>query len=393
MYKYLYKRDNKSKVRVVTLILTNYNLQDGEFYTITGESGLLGGKQVKRPMVTIDRGKVKRSIKEQAELEYDSLIKSYLDKGYKTSEQLNINDINNIKEVNEKVPMENLDQNGAKKPMLAKNYRDVANFDWKKTWYCSYKYDGVRSMVFLRDGKIVTSSRGGQDYNIAATHIINDIFVKELFKYHPNVILDGELYIHGKPLSYISGLCRLEELDPKHEELQFHCYDIVDETKIFVERLEIIKELRKWVHPKSKLKFVIHIPDSGKDSIMERHNIAVQEGYEGLILRDPLKPYKCGSRDRMFKIKEFSDAEFTILGIVDGLRDEDMCFLMETDEGHIFKAKPKGDRALKTWYKEHVNELIGQKGTVKYFGFTNTDKPVPNLPVFITVRNKKDIND
>jgi hypothetical protein len=129
MHKYLYKRDNKSKVRVVTLILTNYNLQDGEFYTITGEGGLLGGKQVKRPTVTIDRGKVKRSIKEQAELEYDSLIKSYLDKGYKTSEQLNINDVNNIKEVNEKVPMENLDQNGAKKPMLAKNYRDVANFD------------------------------------------------------------------------------------------------------------------------------------------------------------------------------------------------------------------------------------------------------------------------
>lgn len=129
MHKYLYKRDNKSKVRVVTLILTEYNLPDGVFYTITGESGLIGGKQVKRPMITIDIGKVKRSIKEQAELEYNSLIKSYLDKGYKTSEQLNIIDINNIEEVNAKVPMENLDQNGSKKPMLAKNYRDVANFD------------------------------------------------------------------------------------------------------------------------------------------------------------------------------------------------------------------------------------------------------------------------
>ena len=133
MHKYLYKRDNKSKVRAVTLILTEYNLPDEVFYTITGESGLIGGKQVKRPMITIDIGKVKRSIKEQAELEYNSLIKSYLDKGYKTSEQLNIIDINNIEEVNAKVPMENLDQNGSKKPMLAKNYRDVANFDWNKT--------------------------------------------------------------------------------------------------------------------------------------------------------------------------------------------------------------------------------------------------------------------
>ena len=131
-------------------------------------------------------------------------------------------------------------------------------------------------MLFMRDGKIVTSSRGGQNYDIPATNIINDIFVKELFTHHSNVILDGELYIHGKPLSYISGLCRLEKLDPKHQDLEFHCYDIVDESKNFVDRLEIIKELRKWIHPKSKLKFVIHIADSGKDSIMERHNIAVQ---------------------------------------------------------------------------------------------------------------------
>lgn len=385
MIKYLYKRDNKSKIRVVSLILTRYNIPDGEFYTITGESGQNGGKQVKRPLIRIEFGRASRTIEQQAILEYNSIINSYLDKGYKTQEQLGIVNINDAVEVESKVPNINLDQNGALKPMLAKHYKDIPNFDWDKSYYASIKLDGTRSTIFMRNGKIVTSSRGGKNYDVPATYILNDPCVKAIFELYPDIILDGELYIHGKPLSYISGLCRLKELDPKHDELRFYCYDIVDESKTFIDRLEIIKSLP--IDPLSKLKIVEHYPLSGKDDIMNKHNQAIQDGYEGLILRDPLKTYKCGSRDRMFKVKEFTDDEFKILGIVDGLRDEDMCFLMETKEGYAFKAKPVGDRKLKTWYKEHINDLIGQMGTVKYFGYTTTDKPVPNLPVFKNVRN------
>lgn len=39
----------------------------------------------------------------------------------------------------------------------------------------------------------------------------------------------------------------------------------------------------------------------------------------------------------------------------------------------------------------HIKELIGKMGTVKYFGMTNTDHPVPNLPVFKSVRLDKDV--
>ena len=54
---------------------------------------------------------------------------------------------------------------------------------------------------------------------------------------------------------------------------------------------------------------------------------------------------------------------------------------MQTKEGYQFKAKPIGDRAQKQWYREHINELIGKMATVKHFGMTQTDTPVPNLPV------------
>lgn len=232
----------------------------------------------------------------------------------------------------------------------------------------------------MKDGKIQTSSRGGEDYNIAATYITEDSTTKEFFKRHPDIILDGELYIHGKPLNYISGLGRLETVDDRHKALTLYCYDIVDESKTFTERLILINQLKQ--EKTNKIIFIPHYEISGQSAIMDKHNEFVAQGYEGLVMRDPEGKYKCGGRDkRMVKVKVFTDSEFKIKGLVEGLRDEDMCFLMETKEGYEFKAKPIGTREEKQYYREHINELIGQMATVKYFGMTNTEHPVPNLPV------------
>ena len=139
---------------------------------------------------------------------------------------------------------------------------------------------------------------------------------------------------------------------------------------------------------------VDHVKVSSDDEINKLHDEWINEGYEGLVLRDPDMTYKCGARDRrMMKVKKFVDGEFTIKGLVEGLRDEDLCFLMETDDGNEFKAKPIGDRALKQWYRENIDSLINKKGTVKYFGFTETENPVPNLPVFKSVRIDKDLDE
>ena len=71
-----------------------------------------------------------------------------------------------------------------------------------------------------------------------------------------------------------------------------------------------------------------------------------------------------------------------------------LCYVAaQTDDGNEFKAKPIGDRALKQWYRENIDSLINKKGTVKYFGFTETENPVPNLPVFKSVRIDKDIDE
>ena len=389
----LITRDSKGKIRQIN-IACEWN-EKFQMYVITRSSGLYGGKFITQPNIEIIKGKVKRTITEQAELEYNSNIKNYLDKGYKKISDLGYTSIDEF-DPDKILSKEKTDANGAKKPMLCKVY-DASDSKTQKMpyWFISRKHDGLRAFLFMKDGEIKTSSRGGQDYDIATTYIKQDPFLLEVFNRYPNIILDGEIYRHGWNLSTISGLCRLESVDERHKELCFHCYDIVDEESTFNKRFAILQnlyQLRKINYPESKLVIVEHTIVRSNQEIMAAHNKFVAEGYEGAVIRDPNEVYKCGGRDRrMQKIKIFSDAEFKILGLVEGLRDEDMCFLMETSDGNQFKAKPIGTREDKQWYRDHIKELIGKMGTVKYFGMTNTEHPVPNLPVFKSVRLTKDI--
>ena len=184
-------------------------------------------------------------------------------------------------------------------------------------------------------------------------------------------------------------MCRLETLDPKHKELSFNCYDIVDETMNFINRLEILTDIRSKAPYDSKLQIVEHCYTKLED-IDAYHDKFISEGYEGAVIRDADMPYKSGGRDRrMQKLKRFSDLDAIITGISEGLRDEDFVFIMKLDNGIEFEAKPIGDRELKRWYRENLDNIIGEYGTVKYFNITPDGKP--NLPVFLRVRDKKDM--
>lgn len=175
----------------------------------------------------------------------------------------------------------------------------------------------------------------------------------------------------------------METLHEDHEQLNFYCYDIVDESKTFKERFDILMQMRDEIDNDSKLKIVDHYELKDLSEIDNYHDQFVADGYEGAVIRDAESKYNPGGRSRDWqKIKKFTDGEFEILGLVEGLREEDMCFLMKTKEGYEFKAKPIGTREDKQYYREHLNEMIGKMATVKYFGMTNTEQPVPNLPVW-----------
>lgn len=384
----LISRDSKGKIRQVNISCKWNNILKA--FVIERETGQYKGKLTKQPIIEIKKGKVKRTTEEQAQLEFNSHIKKYKDKGYKSISEFGYSSINDF-DPNKVFPNEVVDQAGVVKPMLCKVFDPSDNKNKNKNWYISRKLDGVRCILYYKDGQVKTSSRGGQNYDIAATFIRLDPFINQLFEANPNLKLDGELYRHGWTLNVVSGLCRLETLDTKHNELIFNCYDIVDETLSFSKRLNILNDLKSKKPIDSKLEIVDHYLIT-LDKIDEYHDIFVSEGFEGAVIRDANEVYKPGGRDRrMQKIKKFVDNEYEIVGLVEGLREEDMCFLMKTKEGYEFKAKPIGTREDKQHYRENISKMIGCMATVKHFGMTNTEQPVPNLPVWKALRDIKDI--
>ena len=138
--------------------------------------------------------------------------------------------------------------------------------------------------------------------------------------------------------------------------------------------------------PESKLVVIDHTPVQGIDEIMKQHDKAVSEGYEGLVIRDPEQPYKCGARDnRMLKVKEMTEDDFIVTGFELGLRGvEDMCFVLKTKEGKQFKAKPEGDKELKEDYMKNINDIIGRPMNIRFFDYTPDG--IPNLPVAVCPR-------
>ena len=395
----LVTKDNKGKTRVVEI---SYEWDDAQHgFVIRRKTYQYGGKVTVQPEIWIYKGKVKRTVSEQARLEYNSHLKKYTDKGYKLlPSSIKINNAVAVEAfVEEHLGNGVTDSNGFKKHMLAKQADKVATsvFDKIKYWYGSRKIDGVRCSFYWKDGEVRTASRGGGDYDASTSFMRHNPKLIQFFEEHPDIVLDGELYKHGKSLQQISGAARLEKDTAGMDWLEYYIYDVMDSTKTFEERLDILHDItdelnlgfnpeREWDDGELKFQIVPQETVVGWANIQKLHDKYVGEGFEGIVIRDPSKVYNFGGRtNAMIKVKMYKDAEFEIVGYSEGLRPEDMVFVCKTKEGKEFEAKPMGPRELKWEYLDRMDEIIGKMATVKYFYLS--DEGCPLQPVLKCIRD------
>ena len=369
-------------------------------FIIKRSYGQLNGKITYGPDITIPCGKAKRTAKEQLVLQFNSEVKKQLDKGYKEVEKHpNEYTEDELQSIYGDIKVR---EGATVKPMLAKQEKDIKNrkiFD--NEWYISRKVNGVRCLVYFDGKRIRTSSRGATNYDIAIIHIIQHPILENFFKNHPNAILDGEIYKAGLSLNKISGICRTQATVNDGKDLQFYWYDIVDLEQPFSERWKTMNEwskelqlsefdpYRHFYDSELHIQFLPQEVISSFNNMKKLHDKWVSEGWEGAVIRNPNSVYKPGSRGNdWIKIKVYQDAEYPIVGISEGLRDEDMCFILETPSGQQFNCKPMGDREQKQWYREHIDELIGKNLTIKYFEMSGVEgSEVPQQPVGICIRD------
>ena len=382
---YLVCRNARDKVQVVLAELS----QEGNTFIINRTTGQYQGKMTNQPELLIEKGKAKRSVLQQAELEYNSIVKKYLDKGYKTLDSLTNKAFDELTpaEIDSLVPTIKSDQAGNLKPMLAKSSNDCQNSVLQKPMFCSRKLNGVRCMIKWDEElqKPVTVSRGGKNYDVAATHITDQLY--HYLEANPKIVLDGELYHHGMYLQEISGIARLETWEERCKKLEYWIYDIADDNLTFNKRLDLLTDLSLEVKEPNytHVRVLEHVYTESWEQIQKLHDKWVAEGFEGLVARKPDKTYQFGKRGSdMIKVKMYQDDEFEIIDYQDGLRPEDFSFVCQTKDGKPFAAKPIGDRELKAYYLDNIDDIIGKKGVVKYFEISKDG--IPLQPVFQAVR-------
>lgn len=392
-------RDGKGKIRVVEMSAAWDEEQHA--FGIYRTTYQYGGKKTEQPVIYVSVGKASRTLREQLELEYKSNMKKYLDKGYKQLDKSI--DMYEEQELQEVIGDVVTDSSGFAKHMLAKQADKVkdSSIEKVKCWAVSKKIDGVRCSFYWKDGEVKSASRGGGDYDPSTYQLREHPLLRSILSTHPDWVLDGELYKHGKSLQQISGAARMEKTAAGCDWLEYYVYDIMVPELSFSERYILLNELaelinqeefnpeKEWSEEDLRIQVVPHIfvlGDNKKDQIMELHNQYVAEGWEGCVARDASKPYKYGGRGQeMVKFKMYQDAEFEITGISEGLRPEDMCFTLKTEDGIEFKAKPMGSRELKEQYREDLPNLIGKMATVKFFYLS--DEGTPLQPVLKAIRD------
>ena len=294
-----------------------------------------------------------------------------------------------------------------KKAMLAQNvgdYSRIKSDDWPL--YVQPKLDGVRCLIqseyveFYRNGDLIKAdavkaySRTGKEWkNI--DHILRELI--PFFAKHPNVILDGELYNHELKNDFEKIISLVRKTKPTDEDrlesaemVQFHCYDMVMEHMDFRGRHKFIREefglnARTYLYPSVRPLMAGMVYNT--EEVEVYHEEFLEKGYEGSILRQN-KPYECKRSWTLMKVKDFSDAEATIVGFVEGKGKRKGTigkFIGEDKDGNIF-GMPVMDKFkyLQKNFKE-MQKWIGKIATFTYFERTKAGSY--RHPLFKAIRD------
>lgn len=304
---------------------------------------------------------------EQAQLELDSRTNKQFDKGYvKTQEEAKLPSTNTL---------------GLTKPMLAQPMEKVKPevIDWD-TAYAQPKLDGHRAM--FKDG--VLYSRQGKVIDLP--HITDAITAAGIDHLH----LDGELYLHGKSLQEIGSLVKRKQEGT--EDLVYHIYDAVSDQSWFSRTGSIAITFDDLGGEPSGLELLRCRKVSTFEELQVYHEVNTAGGYEGTMLRWGAEGYQDGKRSKhLLKLKNFQDAEFTIVGVERGVPYIKDCvtyevpvWVCDAGNGETFTCTAQGDMHKKHNLWETREDCIGKQLTVK-FHYLSKDG-IPQLPVALRFR-------
>jgi ATP-dependent DNA ligase len=370
----LYKIDNTGSIRH----WKGWVEQVGSNHVIKVSTGVKGGKMTTTKGVVITKGKAGRTLGQQSKSQFDSIVQKKKDSGYTT----------------------NTSGRGSSggvrvSAMLAQNYEKHAK-KIKLPAVAQPKLDGVRCLAQMHKGKVILLSRNNKPFPELPG--IRDA-IKNI-KLPEGIILDGELYStelgkdQAENFQRVVGLVRKQKLKPQDvddsKKVKLNVFDLIDTAdpgKTFAKRY---KEATSWVKKDSskRLTMVPIYQVKSDNDIQKLLTKNLQDGYEGVMIRNVASPYEGKRSYNLQKYKKFDDEEFKIVGYQEGQGNDAgtviwTCEVPKTKKR--FTVRPKGTRAERAKLLKDGKKYVGKKLTVKFQDYTSAG--IPRFPVGLTIRD------
>lgn len=215
------------------------------------------------------------------------------------------------------------------KPMLSGKIESIDEVRFPV--YCTPKLDGIRCLIV--DGVAVSRK----------LKPIPNAYIRDWLVGVPNG-LDGELMLRGaKNFGEVSSAVMGREGKPDFE---FCVFDLIDPNEPYLKRVEAAELLvfgEQLKRNDDRIKLLTPAPIMDAAALAQYETWALGEGYEGVMLRSADGPYKFGRstvrEGHLLKLKRFEDAEATVIGYEELLRNENE--LGKDELGHAKRSKAK----------------------------------------------------
>lgn len=314
--------------------------------------------------------------------------------------------------------------NSSFKPLLACN-EEINLDEIRYSLLASTKLDGCRCI--FKDGNMLTRSLK----QVPNKQLQEKFQPLKDYSKNNNVILDGEIYSHELTFQEIISFFMTEDFTDKKtvkkfgkimeipEHLNFYCFDGIKHEQ-FNEPfgMRVINNVNKWcqLFPNLMTEVKQTVVYNKNDTITYFEEV-LEQGYEGLILRDPEGRYKFGrctlKEGLIYKLKKFLDFDGQIIDIIQATEVDENVEKTINELGYSKTSRKKDDRNLinkasavlvkfnnkdlkvtLAMTDEEKNEIWNNKEKyinkwITYKAMIIGSKDVPRHPVFLRFRDDK----
>jgi ATP-dependent DNA ligase len=304
--KTLYKKDSKGKIRQWSIDI----VENGNVFGISTADGIVGGK-IKEPIL---KAGIPNNQFKTSEAKANAMMQSAIDK------KLRSNYFESIDDIKEEDIL--FMPTGCPSGMIWEDYKDKKHVVYPAL--VSPKLDGSKMYSTWRDGRVFLNTRSAKEH-MNFRHI--EEALAEFYAEYPNIVLDGEAYNHHYKDRFEDLQSIFRKQDPTEAQRQqskdvakFYIYDAIDLNKPDMTATDR-QELLLWVFEKITSDYILCWSSTmvtSEDYYDAFHESAMNNGFEGTVLKIADAPYVQRKNKNVMKRKPKFDAEFKIIDVVEG---------------------------------------------------------------------------